>query len=190
MKVALIYGSTRKERQGIKGARFVKNMLEKRGHEVSFIDAMEHPHPLLDKTYKEYAEDEAPKTMREVAGMLENADGVVVAASEYNHSIPGPLKNLIDHYMQEYFWKPSAIVGISAGSFGGMRAAMTLRAVLPEVGMPTIPSLFPITHVQDSFDDDGNAKDPAYEKRVKKFLDELEWYMRAFKAEREKGTPY
>lgn len=190
MKVALIYGSTRKERQGIKGARFVKNMLEKRGHEVSFIDALEQPFPLLDRTYKEYAEDEAPRFMKEVAHMLEAADGVVVASSEYNHSIPGPLKNLIDHYMQEYFWKPSAIVGISGGSFGGMRAAMTLRAVLPEVGMPTIPSLFPISTVQDSFDEDGNALEKAYEKRIGKFLDEMEWYMRAFKAEREKGTPY
>ena len=190
MKVALIYGSTRKERQGIKGARFVKNKLEERGHDVSFIDAMDYHHPLLDKTYKEYGEGEAPEAMREVARMLKEADGVVVASSEYNHSMPGPLKNLIDHYMQEYFWKPSAIVGISGGAFGGMRAAMTLRAVLPEVGMPTIPSLFPITHVQDSFDEDGNALEKAYEKRIVKFLDELEWYMRAFKAEREKGTPY
>jgi len=190
MKVALIYGSTRKERQGIKGARFIKNMLEKRGHEVSFIDVMDYPHPLLDKTYKEFADGEAPEAMRAVAGMLESADGVVVASSEYNHSIPGPLKNLLDHYMQEYFWKPSAIVGISGGAFGGMRAAMTLRAVLPEVGMPTIPSLFPITHVQDSFDEDGNALEKSYERRIGKFLDELEWYMMAFKAGREKGTPY
>ena len=190
MRVALIYGSVRKERQGIRGARFVRRMLERRGHDVSFIDALEYPHPLLDRTYKEFGEGEAPEAMREVAGMLEGADGVVVVASEYNHSVPGPLKNLLDHYMKEYFWKPSGIVGVSAGTFGGMRAAMTLRAVLPEVGMPTIPTLFPISSVQDSLDEDGNAVEKAYERRIKKFLDELEWFMRAFKAERERGTPY
>ena len=56
--------------------------------------------------------------------------------------------------------------------------------------MASIPSLFPVPKVQDAFDDAGQAKDPAWDKRVGRFLDELEWHARALKAERAKGTPY
>ena len=71
-------------------------------------------------------------------------------SAEYNHSVPPGLTNLIDYFLEEYFWRPSAIVCYSVKGFGGMRAAMQLRALLPEVGMPSIPSL-----QADSFDRNG-----------------------------------
>ena len=61
---------------------------------------------------------------------------------------------------------------------------------LAECGMPSISSIFAIPKVQDAFDLDGTAKDPAFERRVSRFLDEFEWYQRALKAERARGTPY
>ena len=90
----------------------------------------------------------------------------------------------------EYFFKPSAIVSYSAGSFGGVRAAIHLRAFLAELGMSSIPSTFPISKVQDSFNEKGVAIDKAYDKRVKRFLDELEWYTLALKKARKKSVPY
>ena len=84
-------------------------------------------------------------------------DGFVIVSGEYNHGIPPALKNLLDHFLEEYFFRPSAIVCYSAGSFGGVRAAMQLRMTLAELGMPSIPSLFPVPKVQDAFDDDGQA---------------------------------
>ncbi len=61
---------------------------------------------------------------------------------------------------------------------------------LAELGMASIPSLFPVPKVQDAFDERGQAKDPAWERRVGRFLDELEWHARALKAARAEGTPY
>jgi NAD(P)H-dependent FMN reductase len=100
----------------------------------------------------------------------------LVVSGEYNHSIPPALKNMLDHFLEEWFWRPSAIACYSAGDFGGVRAAMQLRATLAELGMPSISSIFPMPKVQDQFDEDGTPRDPVHERRVGRFLKEFEWY--------------
>ena len=140
--------------------------------------------------YKEYPKGEAPAVLERLAGQIRGADALIVVSAEYNHSIPPALSNLLDHFLEEYFWKPSAIACYSAGPFGGVRAAMQLRAMLGELGMPSIPSLFPVPKVQDAFEADGRPKDEAYRQRADKFLGELEWYAGALKAARASGVPY
>ncbi len=73
-----------------------------------------------------------------------------------------------------------------AGSFGGVRAAMTLRCMLAEMGMSSIASIFPVPKVQAAFGEDGTPKDPDWHKRADTFMEELEWYARAMKTERDK----
>jgi len=181
LNTAVIYGSARQGRQGIKAARFVVRKLEERGHAVTLVDSLEHPLPFLDLMYKEYEEGKAPKAMEMVGEILDTADGFIIVSAEYNHSIPAALKNLLDHFQSEYLYKPSAIVTYSAGPFGGVRALINLRAILAELGTPSIPSAFPVSQVQDAFDDDGNPLDQAYNERIVKFLDEYEWYANALK---------
>ena len=181
LNTAVIYGSARRGRQGIKAARFVVRKLEERGHTVTLVDSLEHPLPLLDLMYKEYEAGKAPKAMEAVGKILNTADGFVIVSAEYNHSIPAALKNLLDHYQSEYLYKPSAIVTYSAGPFGGVRALINLRAILAELGTPSIPSAFPVSQIHDAFDDEGNPPDQAYDERVVKFLDEYEWYANALK---------
>jgi NAD(P)H-dependent FMN reductase len=111
-------------------------------------------------------------------------------SGEYNHSIPPALSNLLDHFLEEYFWRPSAIVCYSGGAFGGVRAAIQLRAMLCELGTPSIPSLLPVPRVQDAFDDAGHPRDDGYHARAGRFLDELEWYAHALKNARQAGVPY
>ena len=77
----------------------------------------------------------------------------VIVSGSYNHSIPPPLSNLLDHFLEEYFFKPSAIMCYSAGAFGGVRAAMQLRAMLAEMGMSSIPSLLPFPKAQEMLDE-------------------------------------
>jgi NAD(P)H-dependent FMN reductase len=165
-------------------------MLEERGHRVMLVDPLEREVPLLDKMYKEYSAGKAPEVLESLARVYREADAFVFVTGEYNHSVPPALTNLIDHFMNEYFWRPAGIVCYSAGPFGGVRAAVHLRAILGEAGMVSIPSMFPVTKVQDAFDDDGNAIDGAYTRRIQRFLDELEWYAGALKEAREKGVPY
>ncbi len=186
----VLYGSVRSERQGIKYARFLEAQLKARRHAVTFVDPLRYRLPLLDKMYKEYPAGAAPAPLPELAEIIRAADGFLIVSGEYNHGIPPALKNILDHFLEEWFWRPSAIACYSAGAFGGVRAAMQLRATLAELGMPSIPSLQPMPKVQDHFDDDGNPRDPAQIRRVSRFLDEFEWYARALKHAREQGVPY
>jgi len=190
MKIAILYGSVRSDRQGIKAAKFIQNRLTERNHHAVIIDPKESPLPFLDKMHKEYPKGKAPEIMEKIHNILDESDGFVIVSGEYNHSIPPALKNMLDHFQPEYFFKPSAIVSYSAGTFGGVRVAVHLRAILAELGTPSIPSLFPVSKIQDAFDADGNALDKAYDGRIVKFLDEFEWYLRAYKKERDCGTPY
>ena len=189
LRAVVVYGSVRSGRVGIRAARFVQTALEARGHHVNLVDPLEVQLPLLDRTYSEYDEGEAPPPLERLAELYRKADAFVFVTGEYNHGLPPALKNLIDHFLHEYFWRPAGIVSYSAGSFGGVRAAVHLRAVLAEVGLVTIPSTMPIPKVKE-FAEDGTPDDERYEKRVSRFLSELCWYARALKAARAEGVPY
>ena len=184
--VSLIYGSVRENRMGIRAAHFLKTQIEDRGIDVQLIDPVEYPLPLLDKMYKEYKREDAPENMRLLSDLFVASDGFVLLSGEYNHSVPPALKNLLDHFQKEYHYKPSAIATYSAGSFGGVRAAVHLRAIAGELGMPSIPTMLPFPKVGVNFDKDGHTDLEAIFNGTKKFLDEFGWYLEAFKKQREK----
>jgi len=190
MKFVVMVGSVRSDRQGIKAARFVEHGLAGRGHEVSLVDPCELRLPLLDRMYKEYPKGQAPDVLERLAALYRSADGFVVVSGEYNHSIPPALSNLIDHFLEEYFFRPSAIVCYSAGQFGGVRAAMQLRALLAEVGMSSIPSILPIPSIGRAFDEAGHAVDAGFGRRFERFAKEFEWHAAALREARQQGTPY
>lgn len=179
------------DRQGIKAARFMIDQLNQRNHEVIFADAKEYDFGILDRMYKEYGKGQAPAKMEELAEHIRTADGFVVVAGEYNHSIQPGLSNLMGHYLEEYFFRPAGIVSYSVSSFGGVRAAIQLRAFLSEMGMPTISSIFAISKIGESLSEAGASREAALTKRVGQFLDELEWYEEALLRQRkEKGNPF
>jgi NAD(P)H-dependent FMN reductase len=190
LKLVVLLGTVRSDRQGIKAARFVQRSLASRGHDVVLVDPLERRLPLLDRMYKEYPKGQAPDVLETLATLYRAADAFIVVSGEYNHSIPPALSNLLDHFLEEYFFRPSAIVCYSTGQFGGVRAAMQLRAMLCELGMPSISSLFPVPKIGSAFADDGEAGDPALVKRFARFADELEWYAEALRERRRKGVPY
>jgi NAD(P)H-dependent FMN reductase len=186
LRLVVVYGSVRSERQGIRAARFIVNECRARGHETALVDPLEYRLSLIDKMYKEYPPGAAPETLQRLAALIVPAHAIVVVSGEYNHSIPPALSNLLDHFLEEYFWKPSAIVCYSAGAFGGVRAAMQLRMMLAELGTVSIPSIFPVPRVQDAFAEDGTPCNPHIRERVQKFLDELEWYACALRDARDR----
>ena len=190
MKFAVLVGSVRSDRQGIKAARFVARSLTSRGHDVSLVDPCVLKLPLLDRMFKEYPSGEAPETLEQLATLYRAVDGFVIVSGEYNHSVPPALSNLLDYFLEEYFFRPSAIVCYSAGQFGGVRAAMQLRAMLCELGMPSISSLFPIPSIGKVLDEHGQATDPAYDRRFGRFAAEFEWYASALRTARQSGVPY
>ena len=191
LSIAVLYGSMRRNRQGIRAARFVQRQAAERGHDVHLIDAVDYDLPLLDRMYKEYTTGEAPEALETIAGILREADGFLVVSGEYNHGMPPGLKNLMDHFQQEWFFRPSGIVCYSQGPFGGVRAAMQLRPYLGELGTPSISSIFAISRVQQAFDSDGAPLDESWPRRFARFFDEFVWWAEAAKAQRAgKGLPY
>lgn len=188
--VSLIYGSVRISRKGIRVAIFLERKLKERNVKVHFIDPKEYQLPLLDKMYKEYRKGQAPQELEELAEKFRNSDGFLIVTGEYNHGIPPAMKNTLDYFQTEYFFKPSAIACYSSGSFGGVRAASQMRSVTGELGMPSISSIQPFPNIAKNFDESGNPQDERIEKSTRRFIDEFLWYMEAFKTQRDKGTPY
>ena len=189
--VPVLLGSVRSDRQGIRAARLAMRLLAARGHEAVLVDPLEARLPLLDRMYKEYPKGEAPPVLEELATLYRRADGFVIVSGEYNQSVPPALKNLLDHFLEEYFWRPSAIVTYSAGRFAGVRAAIALRPILGELGMPSIPSYLSIPTIGKSLTEDGGTSEGWLEKSASRFLDEFEWYAEALKAKRAEGAvPY
>jgi NAD(P)H-dependent FMN reductase len=190
LNIPVILGSVRRNRIGLRVAQFVADALRQRGHQITLVDPVEHALPLLDRMYKEYQAGEAPPVLENVARVIKSADAYVIVSAEYNHSIPPALSNLLDHFLEEYFFKPSAIVCYSAGAFGGVRAAMQLRAMLAEMGMSSIPSLLPFPKAHQMLDADGRPTGDRPGNTAVRFFDELEWYANALRSARDRGTPY
>lgn len=189
--VPVILGSVRADRKGIRAARFILRLLTERGHEAVLVDPLELQLPLLDRMYKEHEKGKAPSVLEKLAELYRRADGFVIVSAEYNQSVPPALKNLLDHFLEEYFWRPSAIVSYSAGRFGGVRAAVALRPILGELGMPSVPSILAIPSIGQGLSEDGKANEAWIDKAAGRFLSEFEWYAEALKAKREAGpVPY
>jgi len=190
LKYAVLLGSVRRDRMGIRAARLMMTALAARGHAPTLVDPLALQLPLLDRMYKEYPKGEAPENLAMLAELYRSVDGFLIVSAEYNHGIPPALKNLLDHFLEEYFFRPSAIACYSTSGFGGVRAAMQLRMTLAELGMSSIPSLFPIPRIGEALTEDGAPVEPRLERSLTRFLDEFDWYARALKQERSSsGTP-
>ncbi len=189
LHISILYGSYRSKRVGIRAALFAQSLLQKRC-KCTLVDAKAYELPMLDKMYKEYKAGEAPKSMQQLHDILSDSDGYVVVSGEYNHSLPPGLKNLLDHFQSEYIFKPVGIMTYSVGAYGGVRAAVHVRAVLGELGMASISSMYAVPKIASTLDENGGASESKQEERFERFADELLWYAKALKAAREEGTPF
>ncbi len=188
MKICVLYGSVRDNRAGIRVAKFLIPKLEERGHEVQFMDAKELNLPLLNKRYMDYKGD-APEQLESIAEAYRQADAFLIVAGEYNFSIQPGLKNMLDYFYQEYFFKPVGFAIYSGGAFAGIRAFMQLVQTSSALSLTPIPSFFATPLINEAMAEDGTPADAKAHDRANKFLNQLEWYARALKAERDKGLP-
>ncbi|HWB04515.1 MAG TPA: NADPH-dependent FMN reductase [Verrucomicrobiales bacterium] len=176
--IPIILGSTRRDRQSIKVARFVLSRLQKRaGVQTELLDLAEYDFPIMEERL--HNRNDPPPRLQEFADKIGGADSFIIVTPEYNHGYPGVLKNALDYLYPEYERKPVGIVTVSAGGFGGIRCLEQLRLVLLAMGAVPIPEDFPVSRVHDSFNDAGEPADAAYEKRLTGFFDELLWFTEA-----------
>lgn len=183
--IAVICGTKREGRQSIKAAQWVAEQGRKLSNvEIIFVDPKDYDLP-PDGNDKD---GENPQ----YADITKRADAFYVVTPEYNHSIPGSLKRLLDSEFGNYRHKPVATAGVSNGPWGGVRVCEALLPVYHTMWMvPIKPELY-FPKIQDIFDDNGAMK-PAftemYEKNVRTAFDELIWMARALKAARISAAP-
>jgi len=191
-RILVFYGSYRRDRLGIRLAQFVVEGLRGRGNDVELIDAKAVDLPMLDRMYKEYPKGEAPAALEKLAGQIRSADGFVLISGEYNWGVQPGLKNLTDHFLEEWFWRPAAIASYSAGRFSGARAALAWHGTLSEMGMVVISSTVAVGSIAQTLSEDGKpigAGGKALEAAFPRFADDLAWWMEAAKAQRARRAP-
>src|SRR5947208_8832983 len=154
-RILVFYGSYRRDRLGIRLAQFVVEGLRGRGNDVELIDARAVGLPMLDRMYKEYPKGEAPYALEKLAGQIRTAYGFVFVTGEYNWGIQPGLKNLTDHFLEEWFWRPAAIASYSAGRISGARAALAWHGTLSEMGMVVISSTISAGPIAQSLSAEG-----------------------------------
>jgi NAD(P)H-dependent FMN reductase len=190
--ILIFYGSYRSDRMGIRLAHYLVAQFSARGEDAELIDAKEVGLPMLDRMYKEYKPGEAPEAMETLARKIKAADAFVFVAGEYNWGVQPGLKNLTDHYLEEWFWRPAAIASYSAGRLGGARSNSAWHSILSEMGMAVISSTLTVGQIGQALDKnaapqgDGGA---ALEKSFPRFADDLAWWTEAAKTQRAKKAP-
>ena len=191
-RILVFYGSYRSDRMGIRLAHFVVEGFRARGDDVELIDAKEVNLPMLDRMYKEHKKGEAPDVLEKLADKIRTADGFVFITGEYNWGMQPGLKNLTDHFLEEWFWRPAAIASYSAGRFAGARAATAWHGTLSEMGMVVVSSTISAGPIAQTLDEAGKPigdGGKALAHAFPRFADDLTWWVEAAKAQRARKKP-
>jgi NAD(P)H-dependent FMN reductase len=191
-RILVFYGSYRTDRKGIRLAQFIVAALAAGGALPELIDAKAVNLPMLDRMYKEHAAGTAPPAMEALAKRIRSADAFVFVTGEYNWGMQPGLKNLTDHFLEEWFWRPAAIVSYSGGRLSGARANMLWHGTLSEMGMVVISSTLAVGPIGESLSangtpiGDGGAQ---LQKSFLRFADDLAWWTEAAKNQRARKAP-
>ena len=108
----------------------------------------------------------APAAVAQLRGALARADAILIATPEYNHSLPGALKNALDWASRPFpanslRGKPVAVVGASTSMFGAVWAQAELRRVLQAAGAHVVDEELAVPSAHEAFDDGGDLRDTA-----------------------------
>jgi NAD(P)H-dependent FMN reductase len=191
-KVLVFYGSYRSDRMGIRLASYVVAGLQARGADVELVDAKAVGLPMLDRMYKEYPKGAAPAVLEDLAQRIRAADAFLFVVGEYNWGPQPGLKNLTDHFLEEWFWRPAAIASYSAGRFSGVRSATIWHGILSEMGMVVVSSTIGVGPIAQTLDADGKPIGSAGEQLQKafpRFADDLAWWTEAAREQRRRKAP-
>jgi NAD(P)H-dependent FMN reductase len=180
IKIAIILGSTRPGRNGEAVARWVYEIAKKRiDAEFEFVDIKDFNLPLLDEPIPP-SQGQYSKEHTEVwSAKIDSFDGYVFVTAEYNHGIPGALKNGIDYLYKEWNNKAAGFVGY--GSAGGVRAVEQLRLVMAELQVADVRAQVAVSIITE-FEDFRIFKPAPYqEELVNNMLDQVISWGRALK---------
>lgn len=191
MKILIIVGSTRPGRTTLRMARWIEKQASQRvGLDLELVDLADYPLPALDEPVSPRFNQNRrpnPEARRWMAKIAEG-DGYIFVTPEYNHSIPGVLKNALDYLTWEMVKKPATVA--AHGTVGGARATMHLKEILSESRAAIIPTQLALPQMSDKINEAGELDDAVARQlygpltTLNNMLDELIWYAEVLAAAR------
>lgn len=179
--ISIMSSSVRTGRNSHRVALYFKKYLEENKlATVEILDLHAYNFPLFDERLR-FQKTPLPSVL-EFAKKIKSSEGVLIVTPEYNGGYPASLKNVVDLLYDEWHRKPIAISTVSDGIFGGTQVITSLQFSLWKIRAWTVPAMFPVPKVHDTFDEKGNPADkPATDKRASTFINELLWCIEAKK---------
>ena len=194
MKLQVIVGSTRPTRAADKVTPWITSAaIAHEAFDTEVLDLRDWQLPMFGEHAGSIGDRHDPSYSAEVVRQwnrkISEADAYLIVTPEYNHSIPGELKNAIDSVFVSFAFrnKPMAFAGYSGGVGGGVRAIEHLVQVAVEVEAVPLRSSVVLPFVDRAFADDGQPADPANAVSLQIALDDLAWMAAALRAARTAG---
>lgn len=177
MKVLAFSGSLRKKALSKMTLAVVVEGITDPEVEVEVIDLADYEMP----GYNQDVEDKGmPEVVEKFKAKIKEADGLIISSPEYNHSIPGVLKNVFDWASRKtpelkdvFKGKPVGLITSSDGGFGGVRAAIAWLPIFKTLGLVVYPDQQPVPRAQDSFDENGKITDSKLKEKLTKFASDF-----------------
>lgn len=179
MHIAIVSASVRTGRKSHRVARYFERYIQENNlATVEIIDLHAYNFPVFEERLQYLPEP--PAGAVDFGKRIDAAQGVIIVTPEYNGGYPASLKNAIDLLHPQWVRKPVALATVSSGPFGGAQVTTSLLFTLWKIGAWMVPAMFPVSQVQDHYDEHGVPKDKeATDKRAKRFVGELLWCMEA-----------
>ncbi len=166
-KIVALAGSIRKASYNKLLVRIAAEGARSAGADVTFIDLADYPLPIFDEDLE--AAEGMPENAARLKAHLVASDGILLAAPEYNSSITGALKNVIDWASRKtgdepplaaFSGKAAALMAASPGALGGLRGLVHVRSILSSIGVLVIPDQIAVPKAFEAFDTGGALRDP------------------------------
>lgn len=176
--IPVLAGTTRQQRKSIYAARLVAEVGNTFDEiETELIDPK-------DFNFPGDGNDPEGKDPR-YTDITARAHGFFIVSPEYNHSIPGSLKRMLDSELKNYVHKPVAFAGVSSGQWGGVRGIEALVTSVREMGLVSTFTDMHFPKVQELFDNNGTLLNEAYREYIKAAWIELIWMTKVLQYGRE-----
>jgi len=193
-KLQIIIGSTRPTRAADKVVPWVlRRAIAHGAFDVEVLDLRDWPLPMFAEHFGTVGDFKDPSYSEPIVKRwnqkVKEADAYLIITPEYNHSVPGVLKNAIDSVFVSFALrnKPMAAVGYSVGIAAGARAVEHLAHIAIEVEMVPLRNSVIIPKVGDAFDDEGKPFDRMTDVALSIVLDDLSWWSSVLRRARAEG---
>jgi len=188
-KILAFAGSLRKDSYNKKLVKIAAKGAQDAGADVTYIDLKDYPLPIYDEDIED--SQGLPENAKKLKELMWKNDGFLISSPEYNSSLSGCFKNMIDWtsrmetkdevYLSCFIDKVVMLMSASVGGLGGFRGLVHARSVFSSIFSLVLPQQKTIASADKAFEIDGNLKDPEKQKEVLNLGKQLTEFLRKYK---------